>query len=133
MSVLVDTNIILDVITNDPVWAGWSISQLSKLSGAHELAVNTVICAEICTKLLNQAELDFWVPQARFHRLPLPVAAAFPAGKAYAAYLKRGGVKTSPLPDFFIGAHALVEGHTLLTRDATRYRTYFPKVKIIAP
>ena len=133
MPVLVDTNIILDVITNDPVWAEWSMSQLNRLSQAHELAVNTVVCAEISTKLLSESELDLWVPTALFRRLPLPVAAAFPAGRAYAAYRKRGGVKTSPLPDFFIGAHALVENHTLLTRDATRYRTYFPKVKIIAP
>ena len=133
MSILVDTNIILDVITGDPVWKDWSQRSLSALSRSHELVVNPVICAELSCKLRTEAELDVFVPASRFKHVPLPVAAAFPAGRAFAAYRKRGGVKTSPLPDFFIGAHAWVEGHTLLTRDASRYRTYFPKLKIIAP
>ncbi len=133
MSVLVDTNIILDVITADPVWEPWSLDQLERLCLTHELAVNPVICAELCARQHTEKELDIWVPASRFKRLPLPFAAAFPAGRAFDSYRQRGGTRTSTLPDFLIGAHALIEGHTLLTRDASRYRTYFPKLKVIAP
>ena len=132
--VLVDTNILLDVATRDPVWFAWSSAQLSPVINSGEAAINPIIYSELAPGYASEQELDrYLVPLAHFTRLSLPYAAAFPAARAFAAYRQAGGSKTSPLPDFFIGAHAEVEGHTLLTRDPARYRKYFPGVKLICP
>jgi len=132
--VLVDTNVLMDVATRDPVWFSWSSAQLSRLINAREAAINPVIYAELAPLYESSRELDLnLVTPSDFRRLLLPFSVGYPAARAFQAYRKAGGQKTSPLPDFFIGAHAEAEGMTLLTRDATRYRTYFPKVKLICP
>ena len=131
---LVDSNILLDVSTNDPRWFAWSSAQLEPLINTLEAAINPIIYAELAPSFASAAELDSeLVPPGDFHRLALPYAAAFPAARAFAAYRRAGGVKTSPLPDFFIGAHAEVENIPILTRDPARYRTYFPTVRLICP
>ena len=132
--VLVDTNVLMDVATRDPVWFSWSSAQLSRLINAREAAINPVIYAELMPLYDSARELDLnLVTPSDFRRMLLPFSVGYPAARAFQAYRKAGGQKTSPLPDFFIGAHAEAEGMTLLTRDATRYRTYFPKVKLICP
>jgi predicted nucleic acid-binding protein len=132
--VLVDTKVLLDVATQDPVWFSWSSVQLAPLVDARKAAINPVIYAELAPLYRDARELDLnLVPPSDFRRLPLPFSAGFPASRAFQAYRKAGGQRLAPLPDFFIGAHAEAEGLTLLTRDPTRYRTYFPKVKLICP
>lgn len=132
--VLVDTNVLSDIATRDPVWFPWSSAQLSRIVNAREAAINPVIYAELAPLYHSARELDLnLVPPSDFRRLLLPFSAGFPAARAFQAYRKAGGQKTAPLPDFFIGAHAEAEGLVLLTRDAARYRTYFPKVKLICP
>lgn len=132
--VLVDTNVLLDIATQDPVWFAWSSGQLARLINSREAAINPVIYAELAPLYASARELDLnLVPPADFRRLVLPFSAGFPAALAFEAYRKSGGQRTSPLPDFFIGAHAEAEGLVLLTRDSTRYRTYFPKVTLICP
>lgn len=132
--VLVDTNILLDAATRDPVWFAWFSSKLAPVINAGEAAINPIIYSELAPGFASEHELDSTLlPPDCFHRLHLPYAAAFPAARAFIAYRKSGGARTSPLPDFFIGAHAEVEGHTILTRDTARYRSYFPAVKLICP
>jgi predicted nucleic acid-binding protein len=132
--VLVDTNVILDIVTNDPKWFGWARAQLEPLINSGEAAINPIIYAELVPAVRTPADLDaIIVPPGDFLRLPLPYAAAIPAARAFAAYRRAGGAKTLPLPDFFIGAHAEVESLALLTRDPARYLTYFPEVKLIHP
>ena len=132
--VLVDSNVLLDVATRDPVWFAWSSAQLAPLIQAGEAAINPIIYSELAPGFTCEQELDdTLLPPACFHRLALPYAAAFPVARAFVAYRKAGGAKTAPLPDFLIGAHAEVEGHTILTRDAVRYRSYFPAVNLICP
>ncbi|MEO8613685.1 MAG: type II toxin-antitoxin system VapC family toxin [Luteolibacter sp.] len=132
--VLVDTNVLLDIATQDAVWFAWSSAQLAPLVNAREAAINPVIYAELAPLYGNERELDLnLVPPSDFRRLPLPYSAGFPAARAFQIYRKSGGHRTSPLPDFFIGAHAEAEGLVLLTRDPTRYRSYFPKVRLICP
>jgi len=132
--VLVDTNVILDIATNDPQWFDWSYAQLEPLINAGEAAINPIIYAELVPAARAVADLDtVIVPPGNFHRLALPYAAAIPAARTFAAYRRAGGAKTSPLPDFFVGAHAEVENLLLLTRDPSRYRTYFPSVRLICP
>lgn len=132
--VLVDTNVLLDISTKDPRWFSWSSTQLEPLINAGEAAINPVIYAELAPAFSSATELDNrLVPPGDFHRLPLPYTAAFPAARAFAAYRRSAGTRTLPLPDFFIGAHAEVENLQLLTRDPTRYRTYFPNVRLICP
>jgi len=132
--VLVDTNVLLDIATRDPQWFAWSRVQLAPLINARQAAINPVIYAEIAPCYRDERDLDLnLLPPTDFKRLALPYSAAFPAARAFGAYRKSGGTRTSPLPDFFIGAHAEAEGHTLLTRDPVRYRTYFPKVKLLTP
>jgi predicted nucleic acid-binding protein len=132
-SVLVDSNVILDVLTEDQTWFEWSSSQLADYAEQGNLLINPIIYAEISIGFTQREELDAALPQSFFQRESLPYEAAFLAGKAFLAYRQRGGERRSPLPDFYIGAHAMVAGHTLLTRDATRYRTYFPEMTLIAP
>jgi predicted nucleic acid-binding protein len=132
--VLVDANVLLDIATRDAVWFSWSAARLAEAAALGGAAINPVIYTELIPAYSTTQELDeVLVPVQRFLRLDLPYTAAAPAARAYAAYRKAGGVKTAPLPDFFIGAHAEAAGLILLTRDAARYRTYFPGVQLICP
>lgn len=131
--ILVDTNVFVDLWTGDPEWGEWSAEALARAAEQAPLAVNPIIYAELCLGFATEPELAVALAGAGIRRLPLPYAAAWPAARAFLAYRKRGGQRTAPLPDFFIGAHAEAEGLTLLTRDAARYRTYFPDVSLIAP
>ena len=130
---LVDTNVLVDVLQNDPQWADWSIAQLRAQAQLHALAINPVIYAELSLSFSTFEALDRVVAtmELAMHEVPRP--ALFLAGKAYLQYRRRGGAKAQVLPDFFIGAHAAVEGWPLLTRDAGRFRTYFPRLEVIAP
>lgn len=132
--VLVDTNVLLDIATRDANWFAWSAGQLAPLIDAREAAINPVIYAELAPLYRDARDLDLNLePPSDFRRLQMPYSAGFPAARAFQAYRKVGGQRSAPLPDFFIGAHAEAEGLTLLTRDATRYRTYFPNVRLICP
>ncbi len=131
--ILVDTNVFVDIWTADTSWHAWSTAALARAADQDSIAINPVIYAELSLGFDSEGELDATLAGAGIHRLALPYPAAWLAARAFAAYRKRGGVRTAPLPDFFIGAHAAATGLTLLTRDAARIRTYFPKVKLIAP
>ena len=131
--VLVDTNVILDVSGNDPAWGEWSARQIEHRGTREELAINPLIYAELSIDYASSADLDDDLNNWSFIKLELPYAAAFLAGQAFLRYRRSHGAKRSPLPDFYIGAHARVDGLRLLTRDVDRYRTYFPGIKLIAP
>lgn len=132
--VLVDTNVLLDIATRDANWFAWSAGQLAPLIDAREAAINPVIYAELAPLYRDARDLDLnLVPSSDFRRLHLPYSAGFPAARAFQAYRQAGSQRSAPLPDFFIGAHAEAEGLTLLTRDARRYRIYFPNVRLICP
>ena len=133
MPTLVDSNVILDIVTEDAEWEDWSASMLSAAAREGRLVINPLIYAEVSCGFAAIEDLDDAVPAEYFTREPLPWPAAFLAAKAFVAYRCRGGKRSAPLPDFYIGAHAAIAGHTLLTRDARRYKTYFPKLRIIAP
>ena len=133
MPVLVDTNVLLDIATEDPLWFDWSAAQLSKAANQDGLAINPIVYAELSVHYETLEALEAGLSGYAFARLALPWDAAFVAGKAFRRYRRRAGAKRSPLPDFYIGAHAAVSGLPLLTRDARRYRDYFPKLKIITP
>ena len=130
---LVDSNVILDVVTEDPEWFDWSSSALARQADAGPLVVNPVVYAETSARFERIEDLEDALPADYFRRDPLPWEAAFLAGRCFVRYRRRGGQRRSPLPDFYIGAHALVAGMTLLTRDPRRYRTYFPKLRLVAP
>ena len=130
---LVDTNVLLDLLTNDPIWADWSVRQLDAAALKGPLLINEAIYAELSVRFATIEALDAVVDEAALTLTPMPRAALFLAGKVFAKYRKRGGVKTGVLPDVFIGAHAAVAGHELLTRDPRPYRTYFPTVSLICP
>lgn len=130
---LVDSNVILDILTEDPDWLDWSASALARQADAGSLVVNPVIYAEVAARFERIEDLEEALPVEYYRRDPLPWEAAFLAGRCFVRYRRAGGQRRSPLPDFYIGAHALVSGLTLLTRDARRYRTYFPKLRVIAP
>lgn len=130
--VLVDSNVILDVATCDPAWAEWSGEALRRAAEEAVLVINPLIYAEVSVGYRRIEELETVLAEA-FRRDPLPWEAAFLAGKCFAEYRRRGGDRRSPLPDFDIGAHAAVAGLRLLTRDAARYRSYFPTVALIHP
>jgi predicted nucleic acid-binding protein len=131
--VLVDSSVLLDVLTEDPRWFDWSSDALSECASQRELAINPVVYAEVSIRFARVEELNGVLPERDFRRLPLPWDAAFLAGKAFLRYRRRGGVRSAPLPDFFVGAHAAISGLALLTRDARRVRSYFPGVEVIAP
>jgi hypothetical protein len=131
--VLVDSNVLLDVLTEDPAWYEWSSDQLVRWADAGTVAINPIIYAEVSIRFADIAELEEVLPRRAFERLPLPWEAAFLAGNCYVRCRRTIGARRSPLPDFYIGAHAAVAGLALLTRDAARYRTYFPTVRLIAP
>lgn len=130
-AVLVDSNVLLDVMTEDARWFPWSSAALERAADSARLVINPVIFAEISVRYSRIEDLDAALPKAMVDREALPYEAAFLAGKAFLAYRRRGGDKRSPLPDFFIGAHAAVAGYRLLTRDTARYRTYFPKLALV--
>jgi len=132
-SVLVDSNVLLDVLEEDENWYEWSSTQLQKAADSSTLIINPIIYAEISVGFKLIEELEAALPMDFFQRKPIPYEAAFLAGKCFIRYRKLGGTKHAPLPDFFIGAHAAISGLTLLTRDAARYRTYFPSLKLITP
>lgn len=129
---LVDSNVILDLVTADEHWLEWSSGHLAKAADSGPVAINPIIFAECAYGYPDPANLLSDLPAA-MELLPLPYEAAFLAAKAFASYRRLGGKRERILGDFYVGAHAQVEGLTLLTRDAARYRTYFPKVKLIAP
>ena len=131
--VLVDSNVILDVFTQDPRWFDRSAAVLARMAGDHELIVNPIVYAEVSVGFERIEELDAALPGESFRREPLPWEAAFLAGKCFVRYRRAGGSRRAPLPDFYIGAHAAVRGIPLLTRDAARYRSYFPRLELILP
>ena len=130
---LVDSNVILDIVTEDEEWLDWSAAALARQADEGLLAVNPIIYAEVAARFERIEDLEEALPSGYFQRQPLPWEAAFLAGRSFVTYRRRGGQRRAPLPDFYIGAHALVAGMTLLTRDPARYRTYFPKLRLIAP
>jgi len=131
--ILVDTNVILDLVENDPVWADWSQQQLEIAGLQDNVCINAVIYAELSIAFETIEELEAALTRGQFSMEAIPREALFLAGKVFLQYRKRKGIKQSVLPDFFIGAHAAVQGLKLLTRDKVRYATYFPTVQLIGP
>lgn len=131
--ILVDSNVLLDIATNDPTWLTWSSQALENAANEAPLMINALIYSEVSMGYKLIEELEAALPATVFRREPLPYEAAFLAGKAFLKYRRKGGARRSPLPDFYIGAHAAISGFKLLTRDAGRYRSYFPSVVLIAP
>ena len=132
-AVLVDANVLLDVMTENTDWTGWSAEALARAADRYRLVINPIIYAEVSIRYSHIEELEAALPQTMFDREEVPYEAAFLAGKSFLAYRRRGGTKRSPLPDFFIGAHAAISKYFLLTREAARYRTYYPKLSLLAP
>jgi predicted nucleic acid-binding protein len=130
---LVDANVLLDLFTADDEWKDWSRDQLRAVILQGGAAVNPIVYAEVSLAFAHERELEAELKSLGIGKLPLPYEAAFPAGRAYLRYRRRGGRRRSPLPDFYIGAHAETLGLPLLTRDPRRYRAYFPSVTLIAP
>ena len=131
--IILDTNVLLDVLTDDPVWANWSLGQMERWALKGPLIVNAVIYAETSIGFKRIEELESALIRAGVVMTEIPRPALFLAGKVYRIYRGKGGRKTGVLPDFFIGAHAAVARLPLLTRDSGRYRTYFPSLAVIAP
>ncbi len=131
--VLVDSNVLLDVFTEDPRWFERSAAALAAWARDHDLVVNPIVYAEVSVDFERIEELEAVLPAASFRRESLPWEAAFLAGKCFVRYRTAGGARRSPLPDFYIGAHAAVRGIPLLTRDPARYRTYFPRLEVAVP
>ena len=130
--VLVDSNVLLDIAYDDPNWGDWSRGALSECAEHAILVINPIIYAEVSVGFTSIEALDASFPALLYERQPLPWQAAFQAGKCFLDYRRRGGKRTSTLPDFYIGAHAAVSRLALLTRDASRYRSYFPAVEVLA-
>lgn len=130
---LVDSNVLLDIITDDPRWGDWSAHALAEARDTGPVVINPIVYAEISIRFQSIEDLDDHVPASDLVREALPYAAGFLAGKAFLRYRRAGGAKRSPLPDFYIGAHAAVSRYRLLTRDAERYRTYYPTVELVCP
>lgn len=131
--VLVDSNVLLDIATNDPKWFQWSEAALESAANESVLVINPLVYAEVSVAYKRIEDIQAVLPPDVFRRDQLPYEAAFLAGKAFLQYRKRGGAHRAPLPDFYIGAHAAIAGFRLLTRDDARYRTYFPTVSLISP
>jgi hypothetical protein len=130
--VLVDSNVLLDLFTNDPAWGDWSEARLAEAFDTGPVVINPIVYAEISVAFERIETLEKALPE-QLGREDLPWAAAFLAGKCFVDYRRRGGAKRSPLPDFYIGAHAAITGRALLTRDAGRYRTLMPRLQLISP
>ena len=131
--ILVDSNLIIDVLTKDSKWQSWSETALRQAADSGEIAIGPIIYAEIASGFWTIAELDECLGPDAFRRLALPYEAGFIAGQAFIEFRRRGGVRTLPLPDFYFGAHAAISGLQLLTRDRRRYTGYFPEVRLISP
>lgn len=131
MNTLVDTNVLLDIITDDPKWCSWSERALRGAAESTVLTINPIIFAEVTMKFDRIEDAD--AALVDFERAPLPYEAGFLAGKAFLQYRKRGGLRRAQMPDFYVGAHALISGMRLLTRDVRRYRSYFPGLAIVGP
>lgn len=131
--VLVDSNVLLDIATNDPHWSTWSGRALVECAEHAMLIINPIIYAEVSIGYTTIEDLDAALPAALYHREALPWEAGFLAGKVFVMYRRRGGPRPAPLPDFYIGAHAAIGNLALLTRDAAGYRSYFPNIEILAP
>jgi predicted nucleic acid-binding protein len=129
----VDSNVLLDVFTEDVDWLPWSARAIESAGSRGSLIVNPIVYAEVAVGFATIEELDQGLRSDFYEREPLPWEAAFLAGRAFLIYRRRGGARRSPLPDFYIGAHAAVRGYQLLTRDPKRYSKYFPTVELIAP
>jgi predicted nucleic acid-binding protein len=128
---LIDTNVLLDLVTDDPVWADWSIRQLDAASLTDDLIINDIVYSELSVRFARIEELDGVLDDAGVALAPMPRPALFLAGKVFQQYRAAGGTRSGVLPDFFIGAHAAVSGVPLLTRGVQRYRTYFPSIRLI--
>lgn len=131
--VLLDSNIVVDLLTTGSDWHAWSIARVVEIAAAHALILSPIVYAEVAAGFASEDVASARLDSLLLRREDLPWPAAYLAGQVHRTYRARGGARTSTLPDFFIGAHALVKGHTLLTRDARRYRTYFPDLRLIAP
>ena len=132
-AILIDSNVLLDLMTEDTRWYSWSADALERAADRFRLVINPIIYAEVSIRYSRIEDLEAGLPKTMLDREAIPYEAAFLAGKCFVLYRQRGGTKRSPLPDFFIGAHAAVAGYRLLTRDAARYRSYFPRLSLIAP
>lgn len=132
-STLVDTNVLLDVLTDDPRWGAWSSDALAAAIDRGPILINQLILAEVSVRFAAASDVDAALAPLALTRESIPFDAGFPAAQAFARYRQRGESRSAVLPDFYIGAHALVRGHTLLTRDARRYRTSFPRLELTAP
>lgn len=132
-AVIVDSNVLLDIFTEDSRWLSRSSNALERIANESRIVINPVIYGEVSIRFERIEALDEALPLAIFEREDIPYEAAFLAGKAYLAYRRRAGTKSSLLPDFYVGAHAAIRGYRILTRDVARYRTYFPKLELIAP
>lgn len=130
---LVDSNVLLDVLTEDPQWFEWSSSALEEQAERSVLVINPLIYAEVSIRFKKIEDLDDALPASMFRRDVLPFPAGFLAGKVFVKYRRAGGERRSPLPDFCIGAHAAIAGMTLLTREASGYLTYFPTLQLVCP
>ncbi len=130
---LVDSNVVIDILDADSVWASWSQARVAGARRAGQAVINPLIFAEVAGAYPIQSEADRAMSTTIYRRENLPWEAAFNAGRVFRAYRRSGGAKRSPLPDFYIGAHAELRGYTLLTRDPARYRSYFPTLRIVAP
>lgn len=133
MATMVDTNVLLDMLDVGSAWEDWSAKRLFEARERGPVVINPLIFAEVGAGFDGEPELDAALPSSRFSREDLPFRAAWLAGRAFLQYRRNGGEKRSPLPDFYIGAHALIMRHELLTRDPSRYRSYFPTLTLIAP
>jgi len=132
-AILIDSNVLLDLMTEDQRWFSWSAEAMESAADSSRLVINAIIYAEVSIRYSRIEDLEAALPKGMVDREAIPYEAAFLAGKSFLAYRRRGGIKRSPLPDFLIGAHAAVAGYRLLTRDAARYRTYFPNLPLICP
>jgi hypothetical protein len=130
---LIDSNVLLDIMTEDDRWFSWSSQALALAAEQGGLIINPIVYAEVSVRFSKIEDLEDALPPSLFERQPIPYEAAFLAGKAFLTYRRRGGAKTAALPDFFIGAHAAIAGFRLLTRDASRYRGYFPMLDLMTP
>ena len=131
--ILVDTNVLVDLVTDDPLWGEWSQRQLDRAAAQDELAINDIVYAELSVGYSRIEELDAMIREVGLVTAAIPRVALFLAGKAFQRYRSAGGRRTGVLPDFFLGAHAVISDCVLITRDAARYRTYFPRIVLIAP
>jgi len=132
-AVIVDSNVLLDIFTEDSRWLSWSSDALERIANESRIVINPVIYGEVSIRFERIEELNEALPPAIFEREEIPYEAAFLAGQAYLAYRRQAGTKSSLLPDFYVGAHAAIRSYRILTRDVARYRTYFPKLTLISP